>query len=124
MWFSEDGRLNIVARPSGETDPILKMLHARLASLSATELADLDQELEQVQWEIADAADEMLVDLYVEAPFEAKPVPDAILDSLNWEDLLGSSKHLAFRCIELRWRLDVLGVVQQAIADLSAGRGL
>ena len=70
MWFSEDGRLNIVARPSGETDPILKMLHARLASLSATELADLDQELEQVQWEIADAADEMLVDLYVEAVFQ------------------------------------------------------
>lgn len=120
MWLTSDRRVNVVAIAGGSDS--MFALQAHLHGLAEDRLRSLDDDLESLQWDIADALESMSFDAGVEEPFVARPLPDEMLNTLNWDRLLGADMKSEFDQIELRWRLDVLGVVQQEIANIEAIR--
>lgn len=120
MWLSSDGRVNTRARPDDEwTRPLI----ARLIAMTADHLEQLDTDLEALQWKIADELDLIPFDAKSEEPFVASPIPLDVLKAVDWDEAVGAEKEAEFNRVDLRWRLDVLGIVQQAIVDLSSKRG-
>ena len=118
MWLSGDRVVHSVSIPSDV--PQLGALQDVVAALSEGELQLLDDELEAQQWQIAAEIDSLAYIPEVELRFAAQPVPDEILSGLQWELLLGADMTHEFSRIDLRWRLDVVGIAAQAIADLGS----
>ncbi len=116
MWFTPDGRVNVAVLPS--EDPAVAKLRRLLSDRPQDERQLLNDEFENLQWTVAKALDGLTFDAVVEAQFVALPPPNDVLETLDWARLIGPEKESELSGVGLRWRLDVVGVVQQAIADL------
>jgi hypothetical protein len=116
MWLTSDGRVNSVALPDDHEPAVtVKVL---LSDASPRERALMDEEFEVLFWLVADALDEIVFNAADEAPFVGTPVPVDVLNNVNWLRLLGPDKHTEVLRVELRWRLEIIEIVRQAIADL------
>lgn len=115
MWRQNDGVVHLVSVPSDSAE--LEGLVEWLRSLTSEGAEQLDAKLLQLQWEIADELDALPYESDSELEFDSVRVPSELILGLDWEILLGSDMESQFRSIDLRWRLDVVGVVEQALAD-------
>lgn len=118
MWISADGRVNVRMLPT-ENVPGGEILVSEIRRLNTAALDDLDQRLMDISWLIADATD-VFVPTEMETGFEASTPPTELLSALDWTALIGEGAACEFEEIELRWRLDVLAIIQQVIADEAA----
>lgn len=116
MWKAPDGRVNTIALPlSGVPNGV--RLRDLLVGLTASQLRILSERLDSSRWEVADALDSVPFSA-VEAEFAHQPPPTEFLATLDWDELVSDLSGEALTRIELRWRLDVLEILDQAVADL------
>jgi hypothetical protein len=118
MWRTPDGRVNTVSVPSEA--PVLAPLMALVSELSPESRAHLDERLIELQWQVADELTEVAVDPAAEAAYTGKLAPESLISSIDWRELIGVRAEEGFRQVELRWRLDLIDVVLQALADIDA----
>jgi hypothetical protein len=116
MWISPDGRLNTVVIQT-ENFAGGRVLDERVAALAPTEVLALDELLLTIQFAIGDEIHAHAVDLEEEANFTGKVVPSAVLASVDWEALLGPSISDKLGEIDLRWRLDVVVILEHAVSE-------
>ena len=116
MWISPDGRLNTVVIPT-ENFAGGRVLDERVAALAPAEVVALDELLLTIEWAIGDEIHAHAVDIEEEATFKGKGAPTDVLASVDWEALLGSSISDKLGEIDLRWRLDVVTILQQAVSE-------
>jgi len=112
MWMSPDGRVNTVAIPLERCPQLVSLI----AALSVAERENLDDVLELREWSTYDALDALTFDADDESRFAAMPLPDELLAACDWPALV-ASEGAALDQIDLRWRLDVLAIMQQARAE-------
>lgn len=112
MWMKPDGRVITVSIPS-ERFPTL--LEAVLA-LSESQRGQLDEILQSREGVIADSLSHVTFDSKVEAIFEGQALPEELIRSLDWKAMADPGSSL-MDGIELRWSLDVVSIVRQALVD-------
>lgn len=113
MWMTADGRAITRSIPS-DRFPIL--VDAVLA-LSQSQRAELEQFLDEREDAIADSLERLTFDSNVEAKYEALALPEDLIDQIDWLEMTRPSSP-AIDSVDLRWRLDVLSAVRQALADV------
>ena len=116
MWIPADGVIRTVSIPTANV-PGGQVLQARIAALDPAESDALDEILDTIQWTIADEIDTLTIDPDEESGYEGEAIPVEVLAGVDWDELLGSSISTKFQKIDLRWRLDLLQVVMQAVAE-------
>lgn len=122
MWRTSDGVVHTRAIPSDSE--LLVGLISYLEQLPDERLDLLEDELTEVIWALADELDLLPLDEEAESAFAGRELPAEIIAALPWDRVLGSELAVELGQVSFRWRLDVVELVLQAIADLHAGPGL
>ena len=118
MWRSADGRMNSVAVPADIEE--LSNLRRYLLGLSPEERDLLCDELFELDPSVGLEIELSPFDEAVEESFFAVQISLDYLADLDWERLLGAHRETELSEIDVRWRLDVTGVVQQVIVELES----
>jgi hypothetical protein len=115
MWLSADRVVHMIAVPSDSH--YLNPLRELISAFSDEQLVTLDEELMEIQWSVADQIDELKYDPEVERKYTDMSIPTNLVTALDWKRVLSSDIKTELELIDLRWRLDVIGIVSQATVD-------
>ncbi len=118
MWRTSDGVVHTVAIPTEV--PELKELCSQIERLSQEQRDKLDEQLMETTWVFADQLDLEPYDKDTEQQFVEVRLPIELVNALPWHRLLTTRLGDELQEIELRWRLDVIQTILQAIVDVEA----
>lgn len=116
VWLSKDGRVNTRWKPI-ESIPSVRNLLKSLDSLDDASRRELEVRIERYSLQMISEIRATRPYSALESEFEAVAVPDDILESCKWADILNNFEWGSLSQVDLRWRLDVLVILDEAIAN-------